>query len=82
MTRTKLPICHTHIYTHNELVFLAQVFLVLSCFLRAQVLQMIFNRKERSELLEGMVISDEDADVHSFRQVITAHSRSSDLLPL
>jgi hypothetical protein len=30
---------------------------------------MMFNRKERAELLEGMVISDEDAAAPSFRQV-------------
>ncbi|KAL6655638.1 hypothetical protein ACP70R_006464 [Stipagrostis hirtigluma subsp. patula] len=31
---------------------------------------LIFNRKERAEVLEEMVISDEDASVHSFRQDI------------
>ncbi|CAN6217549.1 unnamed protein product [Urochloa humidicola] len=31
---------------------------------------MIFNRKERSELLDGMVVSDKDAAARSFQQDI------------
>jgi pimeloyl-ACP methyl ester carboxylesterase len=55
-----------------ELVHLKKCFQKLHkffSFLRAQVVQMMFNRKERAELLEGMVISDEDAAAPSFRQV-------------